>query len=519
MTQSTARRSAIARQFRILILVALSVWTIPIGALAAETSGQAAKQDVYEVIERGRQALLADKFQESASAIEEALTMPEFLALEHSSQFQVFLLAAFADRGREDYLGAHEYMVLATGYPDASAEHWLMRAQFASWIDAWADAALAITTIAKRWPEFIPEADDRLISRIAFRVNADGRHKVEKIELLKALFEANFVFEGGGQPDALWRDLILDALEHQDLKRARAIAGRVQGPMTLLQMRADRRFDALVKAEKRAFDIRRAVQRECKRLKKTVAANPRSLLVRVQYGYALLAAGRFTELLAFTEDIIARVSTARPDEAPFDDIDDQLNWIYEHKAASLRALGRWDEALAVMETARLQPEEGSGNVSQAINLGWGYVDYGKAEKALAALEGIDWARSLSPYGRMQLQHVRYRAYLQLADTQQADTVLAYLREHRADAEDTWQLAALDAGDFDGAAELLIARLRDPDQRYEALRGVQEYLPLPLLPKQAEERARWEKLVSRADVAAAINEVGRREKAPIYEVPY
>ena len=47
---------------------------------------------------------------------------------------------AFADRGREDYLGAHEFMVLATEFPDAKAEHWLMRAQYASMVDAWADA-------------------------------------------------------------------------------------------------------------------------------------------------------------------------------------------------------------------------------------------------------------------------------------------------------------------------------------------------------------------------------------------
>ena len=87
-----------------------------------------------------------------------------------------------------------------------------------------------------------------------------------------------------------------------------------------------------------------------------------------------------------------------------------------------------------------------------------------------------------------------------------------------DAEDTWQLAMLDAGDFDGAAALLIARLRDPEKRYEALGEVQEYLPLPRLPKQVEALARWEKLVTREDVAAVINEVGRRERVPIYDVP-
>jgi hypothetical protein len=520
MLHSTAWRSVTARQGLLSIVLAASLaTTVPLARAAEPAPAQAvAERDVFEVIERGRQALLADKYQEAADAIEEVLKMDEFLALDRSSQFRVFLFGAFADRGREDYLGAHEFMVLATEFPDANAEHWLMRAQYASWVEAWADATFAVTTIAKRWPEYIAEADDALIGRIAFRANLDGKHKAEKLELLKALFDADFVLEGGSQPDGLWHELALDALEQNALRRARAISRRIQGPRTLLHMRADRRFDALVKAERRTFNLRAAVKRECKRLSKGASANPRSLGIRVQYGYALLQAGRFADVLALSDEVIARVAAAASGEAPYDDIAEQLNWIYNHKAASLRAMGRWDDALAVMRAGRRQQEDGSINVSQAINLGWHYVDYGMPEKALGALEGIDWAHSLSSYGRMQLQYVRYRAYLQLGNAREADNVFAYLREHREDAEDTWQLAMLDAGDFDGAAALLIARLRDPEKRYEALGEVQEYLPLPRLPKQAEELARWERLVTRADVAAAIHDVGRREHAPMYDVP-
>ena len=499
--------------FLLFIVLAAAGWSLPGDARAQQPAS-----DVYDVIERSRQALLADRYDEAADAVQEAASMDDFLTLEPSLQFRVFLFGAFADRGREDYLGAHEFMVLATKFPDANAEHWLMRAQFASWVDAWADAAMSVTTVATRWPEFIAEADDQMIGRIAFRANDDGRHKAEKIGLLKALFAADFVLEGGSQPDGLWHELVVDALEHDDLRRAREVSKRIQGASTLLHMRADRRFDALVKAEKRTFNLPAAVKRECKRLRKIVAANPRSLGVRTQYGYALLEAGRFTDVLALADEVIANVTAAPSGEAPFDDIADQLNWIYNHKAAALRSLARWEEALTVMEAARLQRDDGSLNVSQAINLGWHYVDYGRPESALKALDGIDWAHSLSAYGRMQLQYVRYRAYLQLGNTQEADNVLAYLREHRDDAEDTWQLALLDAGDFDGAAALLITRLRDPEKRYEALGEVQQYLPLPRLPKQSEELARWERLVTRADVAAAIDEVGRREKAPMYDVP-
>lgn len=510
------------RFFTRLLLVTLAAgpWLFFQTVRGAEPGSVAepAKTGIFDVIERGRLALLADKYPEAAKAIEEVLGMPEFTGLESTAQFHVFLFGAFAESGREDYLGAHEYMLLATEFPEAKAEHWFMRAQYASWIDAWPDALIAVTTVAKRWPESLTTDNALLVSRIAYRSKEGGKNKAEVLELLNALFAARFTLEWGSQPDGLWHDLISDALEHNDLRRAREISRRAQSPPALLHMRVDRRFDALVKAEPRTFDLAAALERERKRLAKAVSGNPRSLSVRVQYGYTLLNAGKFAELLALTKDVIARVGAAPEGSPAYDDIPDQLNWIYNHQASALCALGRWEEALTAMEAGRHKEEDGSVNVSQAINLGWHYVDYGRPKDALEALDGIDWAHSLSPFGRMQLQHVRYRAYLQLANAQEADNVFAYLREHRDAAEGTWQLVMIDAGDLDGAAALLISRLRDPEKRYEALGEVQQYKPLPRLPKQAEEEARWEKLVAREDVAAAIAEVGRRETAPMYDVP-
>ena len=130
-----------------------------------------------------------------------------------------------------------------------------MRAQYASWVDAWPTRRSPSPPSPNGGREFIADADDQLIGRIAFRANEDGKHKAEKIELLKALFAAKFVLEGGSQPDGLWHDLVVDALERNDLRRAREISKRIQGASTLLHMRADRRFDALVKAEPRTFNL------------------------------------------------------------------------------------------------------------------------------------------------------------------------------------------------------------------------------------------------------------------------
>jgi len=491
----------------------------PNAAAAGATAQPPAKADLYTVIEHARQALLADQYDEAGKTLDAVLKMPEFAEADESVQFRVFLFAAVAARGREDFLGAHEFISIATKFPEATAEHWLLRARYASWIDAWSDAGTAILMTARNWPAELAKADPELVTQIADGMKRDGKYPAERRDLLKALFEAKFTLEWGLQPDDLWNDLILDALAHDDLRRAREINRRVESTATLLRMRIDRRYDALVTAERRTFNIAANAERERKRLAKLVPANPRSLDVQVKYGSALAQVGRFNDLLVLTNAVLGRIAAAADKTSPYDDISDELNWIYDLKARALRALGRWDEALAVMKAGRHEQEEGSDNVSQAINLGAIYLDYGRPQEALEALDGIDWAHSLSPYGRMQLQDVRYRAYRQLANASEADVVFAYLREHHEDAEDTWQYAMLVSGDVDGAAALLIARLRDPLKRGEALVDVQDYEPVPRLPKMQEEHDRWVALVARADVTAAINEVGRREMQPLHDVTW
>jgi len=175
--------------------------------------------------------------------------------------------------------------------------------------------------------------------------------------------------------------------------------------------------------------------------------------------------------------------------------------------------------LAVLEAGRTKTEGGGQNVSQAINLGNYLLELARPEQALEALEGIDWAKSLSAYGRMQLQYVRFRAFTQLGNTDEAEKVLAYIREHKDDAADTWQTTALDSGDVDSAAALLISRLRDPEERIAALLSVQNFKTVKSPPGRVADEKRCQELVTRSDVAAVIDEVGRRETFPIYSIGF
>ena len=51
-----------------------------------------------------------------------------------------------------------------------------------------------------------------------------------------------------------------------------------------------------------------------------------------------------------------------------------------------------------------------------------------------------------------------------------------------------------------------------------LASVQDYQLPPALPRMREARERWKALVARADVTAAINDVGRSEKQPLFRTP-
>ena len=77
---------------------------------------------------------------------------------------------------------------------------------------------------------------------------------------------------------------------------------------------------------------------------------------------------------------------------------------------------------------------------------------------------------------------------------------------------------MDSGDLDGAAAQLIAQLKDTEKRGAALAEVQDYRRPPVLPRMLESRERWNNLLARADVTAAIDEVGRRERQPVYRTP-
>ncbi len=480
-------------------------------------SGTLPLSSLREKLRTAGHTLDARDYTAASEALDEILGDDGFKDLTSGERYATFVFATFAARGRQDALAAHEYAIAATSYPEAAAEIWRMRAGLAIEVEDWKDAAASLATLANQWPTELSLFDPETIHYVTASMDKDPQLVKPRLQLINALFTARFTVDYGFQPSYLWSDLAAATLEEKQLDQAKQILARIDEPQVLARMRVDRRFDELVKSNSTAFDVATAAKNRCAQIRKVIHEHPRNLQPIIEYMYAQFAVGEFKENIRLADQTLKSVEHAARNKPPFDDVAEKLNWIYDIKAQSLRALGRFNESLEIQRQATVQSEAGDDKASQAINLGFLLTDQGEPDKALKALEGIDWGGSLSGYGRMQLQHVRLRAYLEQGNREDAETVLAYMRENQKEAADNWQTALLDWGDTDGAAALFIARLQDPQQRGDALWSAQIFPRLPVLPMEAQANARWDALMARQDVLAAIDEVGRREKIPIYNI--
>jgi hypothetical protein len=116
---------------------------------------------------------------------------------------------------------------------------------------------------------------------------------------------------------------------------------------------------------------------------------------------------------------------------------------------------------------------------------------------------------------MWIASVRACAADQLGDTVVRRRAMSYLREHERKNVPALARALLCVNDLEGAAALLIRRLRDRAERPDALMSLQVYSRPrgKALPRRAVLAQRLARVRERLDVSAAVEVVGRIEKVP------
>jgi tetratricopeptide (TPR) repeat protein len=281
-------------------------------------------------------------------------------------------------------------------------------------------------------------------------------------------------------------------------------------------VQADNRF-APIRAGAGPEVLQAAIEKQIQQAREAVKAHPTKLQPVFRLMQVLIESLRFADALQVVDDAISAMSGSKGPKV-YDDYRTYRVWLLDGRSRALFGLERWDDAVAQLVSARELPESGDANVSQTINLASEYNDLGKPREARATLAKL-YTETASPYGLMQGAVERLASADQLGDAAEAEQQLGFLREHREDSLATYQRALISANRQNDAAQLLISRLQDPDQRVDALMEVQEYKEHPRPPRAAEWHRRWKTVRNRPDVREAISKVGNVSEYPLMAEPH
>ncbi|MDB5972719.1 MAG: hypothetical protein JWQ90_5169 [Hydrocarboniphaga sp.] len=453
----------------------------------------------------------------SGPALDAVIASPAFDGLPSRSRYRALLLGGLSALNNGDKAHAHELLVRATDMPQSGGSDWHERLNVAFMLDDEADSLRSLTVIAQRWPQSLDQINYQAVMQIAQSDYADSHDELH-FELLKALFDAGWTVEGALEPSWQWRDLVVGWIKRKSPDRALAVARRIDDIDVLIELRADLRFAALRKAAPERFDINQAQAESVKLYTIEAERRPHEMSWKVDLVNVLLRGGQYQDVLDISDAIIGEVKAAASSASstsPYTDTDDKLIWVMNSRARALQALGRWDEAVLQLERAARRPENGRPNINQAINLAQLLCKLGRPEPALGVISEIE---NVSKYGLMQMYWIRLASAMQTGDVSAQETALAYMSEHRAESLYLYQSALVIAGHNDDAAQLLIQRLGDPDERSEALRQIQTYRkePQPELATKWLEQSR--QLLNRNDVLAAVKAVGTIESFEVAAAP-
>lgn len=457
----------------------------------------------------------ARNFGEAYPRLSDLMSSSMFEQLPSEERHTWVSAAAALAREGEDFKHAQPLFVIASELPEAGFPDWDGRYDAAVRLQDSEDAVRSITTIARRWPESLGGYDNVHIRRLALGAGDAKAGDDSRMQLLEALYTANWKIDYGVEPSALWSELVRLLMEQGNLQRATEVSRRITEPRGILALRVDNRFDALVRADPARFEMSAAIDRNLTEWQALAQRYPAKLAATCELADRYLDFGRSEESLSLMNEVIERVAQGKPSASVYEDLNEKRNWIYDTRARALMQLGRWSEAERESRQAAALLEEGHPNVSNAINLAFFYVGFGRSSEALKALgprlvKGSD----VSSYGAMQVRFVLHAAALARKDARAARESLDYMREHQSDAVKTYEESLLVAGNLNEAAGLLTRRLKDPALRAEALADVQEYREPALSPLDRKIREGWRSLRERSDVRAAVAEVGRIEQFPL-----
>lgn len=464
--------------------------------------------DAAALVQRALEDVSHNDNEAAGADLDKAMHAPGFAGLPEDARYQTIFMASLVAWENSQSGKAHDLALQATDFPEADNTAWLIRFASAFATSNFPDAAHSLTMFAQRWPAKLGDILPGAVMQLHYQLKLAHEDETDRL-MLDELFDAGWKAKGV-EPSNLWRDLALQHLQRGEVERATQVALRVASGQIALSMKVDKRFDAITLAHPDAFDIDRLSAAEIAAAKARIATHPDQLQPITDLQELLLVTGQYPEVLAISD---AAVAHAEKREGPktYSDFGDRYNWVLDYRSRAFKRQGQWDKAVATEVLAARIPEHGGINVSQSINLGELYAQLDQPDNAANAIIQLG---DLSPVGQMQLEGVKLRIAVDRHDEPAASVAMTYLRAHRAEEPDTLQDALLLRGGLDEAAALLIERLENPEWRTGALVAMQHYTSVVETPVEKTIHDRWNTVIARPDVQAALQKVGRVEKFDI-----
>jgi tetratricopeptide (TPR) repeat protein len=439
------------------------------------------------------------------------LDADSFDQLPTKDQHDILYAAGAAESGVGDPALSMALLNRAIQLPDVNAQDWTAMLVLSERQRDGVEAALAVTALARKWPDTLNKLDSLVVPNVLQLLDADPEARDARFGLLSSLYEARWPKGHFADGDYLWRNLALMLLQDGHADRAAEVAKAIRSPEILVAVRSDLRFDAIVQGDPAAFDLQAAMDAAIADARARVAAEPNKLDEVKRLASALMEAGKDSEALSLINEALAKANGPKP---PFTDTQTAINWAQNARSEVLANLGRYDEAIAAMRAGMEHKEHGRTNISQAVNLAYLLNRLERPQEALAI---VAKAGPGSPYGDLAVAAARAESYSQLGDKEKLDEILSYARAHLKYGPGLVEQMLVKSDDLDGAAALYIQRLEDPDMREDALLSAQDWMADgQRTPRDKEIDRRYRAMIARPDVQAAIKAVGRVEKIPFRE---
>lgn len=491
-----------------LVLLGLAALSADLAPPRVDAPVQAPSfEDLSAIHDKLQRAVDEDRYADALVWAKALTVHPAFVDLSPEGQALVHYLVGvlLVEAGRP--AAALPSLTLATAWPGATLQQWMMQLRASSAIQDQDRTARTLAEILTRFPEAKDELFDDFVLQIA------GSQEVDR----EAAFELRLALLRSGwshhEESWIWVKLVDDLMTRGRGAETGPVIDRVTAPANRMQLFAMRRYDA-VRPVDATFDIDAAYAADLE-LDRTRAEAPGATIEdRNAYVMALRARGRFDEALVLADAILSAQPTAEPEAEAGRD----LTWVMDTRAHVLMALGRHEEAVEQARAAALRSEYGRPNVSQTINLGGLLLRlerYAEAREAVAAIE----AGQVSAYGLMQTLQIRACAAHALTDDVVSMPLFTRLDAGWRDAPGASYAALACRGDEDGMARLMIEMLADPEHQEIGVAYMHGYIdstPVSDFDRRMSER--HFRVIARPEVVAARDAVARFYAIPVVNPP-